>query len=256
MKHQPRKRFGQNFLQDEVVISHILQAFQPQLDDEVIEIGPGQGALTKLLMKQLHHLTAIEIDRDLQLYLQTLSQAAEKLRLIHADALTINYSQFGSSLRIIGNLPYNISTPLIIHLLKQCHCIKDMLFMLQKEVVDRLVAVPGSKHYGRLSVMVQYFCQAYKLFEIGPEAFFPPPKVDSAMVYLQPYTVSPYPILPFSVLEQVVAQAFLMRRKTIANNLRPLVNAQQIELLGIRPQSRPEELSVADYTQLAKIISK
>ncbi len=253
--HRPRKRFGQNFLQNQHVINDILRAFNPQSADRVVEIGPGLGALTIPLLRRLDSLTAIEIDTDLQAHLAGMPQALGKLRLIHADALTVDYGQLGEHLRIIGNLPYNISTPLLLHVLKYVHHIDDMHFMLQKEVVERLVAGPGSKTYGRISVMVQYLCEVEQLFIVPATAFYPQPKVESAIIRLIPYQVSPYPYVKFSVLEQLVASAFSMRRKTLANNLKGLINAGDLERLGIDPKRRPEQISVTDYVQLAKFIT-
>ena len=252
MAHRPRKRFGQNFLQNHHVIESILQHFHPQPADKVVEIGPGLGALTKPLLGSLDVLTAIEIDTDLQTYLREMPQAAGKLSVIDADALTIDYSQWGDHLRIIGNLPYNISTPLLLHMLHFAPHIDDMYFMLQKEVVERLAASQGTKAYGRLSVMVQYHCDVEMLFLVPPTAFHPQPKVESAVVRLVPHQESPYPNIPFSVLESLVACAFSMRRKTLANNLKPLLSAAELTTLGINPSLRPEQISVTDYVRIAE----
>lgn len=254
MNHRPRKRFGQNFLKNRHIISDILNAAHLHQDDKVVEIGPGLGALTQPLLKQLNHLTAIEIDTDLQSHLATLPTATEKLDIVPADALTVDYSQWGKELRILGNLPYNISTPLLLHLLDYAQWIEDMHFMLQKEVVMRLAAQPGTKAYGRLSVMVQYHCDVEHLFDVPPEAFHPQPKVDSAIVRLTPYRSSPYPIVDTNRLERLVAQAFSMRRKTLANNLKPVFSATQITELGLDPLSRPEQIAVIDYVRLAKFM--
>lgn len=255
MSHRPRKRFGQNFLQNPHVIDQILSALHLQKNDKVIEIGPGLGALTRPLLKYLDHLIAIEIDRDLQAHLSALPIAKDKLQLIAADALTLDFSQWGRDLRVIGNLPYNISTPILFHLLDYSSSIADMHFMLQKEVVERLAAQPGTKDYGRLTVMVQYHCDVESLFEVPPEAFHPQPKVDSAVVRLIPYQVPAYPVVDVQALEQLVAQAFAMRRKTLANNLKPLLSAAQLSDLGINPQSRPEQISVGDYVLITKFLS-
>jgi 16S rRNA (adenine1518-N6/adenine1519-N6)-dimethyltransferase len=256
VRHSPRKRFGQNFLHNPHVIGEILRAINPQIDDNILEIGPGLGALTQPLLRQVNQLTAIEIDRDLQKYLSELPKAQGTLHLIGADALTIDYSQFGTDLRVIGNLPYNISTPLLIHLLQFTPFIKDMYFMLQKEVVNRMAASPGTKAYGRLSVMLQYHCEVEHLFNVPPEAFDPPPKVDSAVVKLIPYRASPYDVVDVSELERIVASSFAMRRKTLTNNLKELISATQLEQLGIDGGRRPEQISVAEYVQLAKFVSK
>ncbi len=256
MMHRPRKRFGQNFLQNRHIIDNILRALNPQPTDTVVEIGPGLGALTQPLLRQLNTLTAIEIDTDLQAHLIAMPWAGEKLRMIGADALTIDYSQLGEQIRIIGNLPYNISTPLLLRLLHYTQHIDDMHFMLQKEVVERLAAKPGSKTYGRLSVIVQYHCEVDSLFNVPPEAFHPQPKVESAVVRLIPHRISPYPAVGFTDLERLVACAFSMRRKTLANNLKPLLSAAELVALGIDPILRPEQISVMEYVQLAKFVSK
>lgn len=255
MKHNPRKRFGQNFLQNQHVITDILQAINPQPADNILEIGPGLGAITQPLLRRVEHMTAVEIDRDLHQYLSALPIAQGKLDLISADALTIDYSQFGSNLRIVGNLPYNISTPLLIHLLRYAASIKDMYFMLQKEVVDRMAAGPGSKAYGRLSVMLQYHCEVDHLFDVPPEAFDPQPKVDSAIVRLIPYRDSPYEAVDLEQLQRIVASSFAMRRKTLTNNLKGIVSVTQLTDLGIDGSKRPEQISVKEYVQLAKFVS-
>lgn len=254
MIHRPRKRFGQNFLQSQAVIDSILQAFHPQPTDNVVEIGPGLGALTQPLLRSLNTLTAIEIDTDLQAHLVSMPNSGGTLRLIGGDALTIDYAQLGEHLRVIGNLPYNISTPLLMHLLTYTAYIDDMYFMLQKEVVERIAAGPGSKTYGRLSVVVQYLCEVELLFTVPSTAFHPAPKVASAVMRLTPHQVSPYPLVAFSNLERVVACAFSMRRKTLANNLKPLISASELITLGVDPGLRPEQISVKDYVQLAKFI--
>ena len=254
MVHRARKRFGQNFLQNPLIIDHIIQSLHLQTCDNVLEIGPGLGALTQPLLHQLNRLTAIEIDRDLQAHLTNAYGADGKLTLIPADALTIDYSQFGPQLRVIGNLPYNISTPLLLHLVHYISHISDMHFMLQKEVVDRIAAHPGSKAYGRLSVMLQYYCDVEHLFDVPPEAFHPQPKVDSAIVRLTPHTTSPYPTIEFAALERLVAHAFSMRRKTLANNLKPIISAAELTSLGIDPVLRPEQISVMDYVRLATFV--
>ena len=256
MRHSPRKRFGQNFLQSPQVIHNIVQAINPQANDNMLEIGPGLAALTQPLLRHVNHLTAVEIDTDLQEYLAALPIAQGKLNLIAADALTLDYSQFGSNLRVVGNLPYNISTPILIHLLHYASHIEDMHFMLQKEVVDRMAAQPGCKAYGRLSVMLQYHCDVEHLFNVPPEAFEPKPKVDSAIVRLIPYRNSPFESVNVNQLKELVASAFAMRRKTLINNLKGIVSAAQLSELGIDGGKRPEQISIAEYVQLAKFISK
>ena len=202
MSHRPRKRFGQNFLQSPHIVNQILALLHIQKSDKIVEIGPGLGALTQPLLKYLDHLIAIEIDRDLQAHLQALPIAEGKLQLIPGDALTVDYSQWGSSLRIVGNLPYNISTPLVLHLLKYSTFIADMHFMLQKEVVKRLAAKPGTKDYGRLTVMVQYHCEVESLLDVPPESFHPMPKVDSAVVSLIPHKFPLYPQVDLAALNK------------------------------------------------------
>lgn len=253
--HQPRKRFGQNFLQSQSVIHGIIDALHLQPDDKLVEIGPGLGALTKPLLEIMPHLIAIEIDRDLQAYWLKLPYASQ-LDLVAADALTVDYSQWGESVRLLGNLPYNISTPLLFHLLTYAPFIKDMHFMLQKEVAERLAASPGTKNYGRLSIMVQYFCEVRLLFDVPPEAFDPPPKVNSSVVCLRPYAVSPYDAVNRDWLAQVVAQAFGMRRKTLANNLKPLLTAAELQALNIDPGARPEQIPLEDYVRLTHYIHR
>jgi len=256
VRHSPRKRFGQNFLQNKHIIDDILRAIHPQAKDNMLEIGPGLGALTQPLLRLLEHLTAVEIDTDLQAYLAELPIAQGKLKLVAADALTVDYSQFGPDLRVVGNLPYNISTPILIHLLKYAPYIEDMHFMLQKEVVYRMAAGPGSKAYGRLSVMLQYHCEVEHLFNVPPEAFDPQPKVDSAVVRLIPFRVSPYDSVAVDQLEKIVASAFAMRRKTLTNNLKGIISHAQLTELGIDGSKRPEQISIAEYVQLAKFVSK
>ena len=255
MRHSPRKRFGQNFLTNKHIIEDIVRAINPQTNDNVLEIGPGLGALTWPLLRQLNRLNAIEIDMDLQQYLSELPLAQGKLHLICADALKVDYSQFGPKLRIIGNLPYNISTPLLIHLLQFNPYIEDMYFMLQKEVVERMAASPGTRAYGRLSVMLQYHYEVEQLFNVPPQAFDPQPKVDSAVVRLTPYNTSPFDSVDVGQLQSLVASAFAMRRKTLTNNLKGIISLAQLSDLGIEGSKRPEQISIAEYVQLTKFVS-
>ena len=254
MNHRPRKRFGQNFLENQQVIQSILQALHLQPTDNVLEIGPGLGALTKPLLTILDQLTAIEIDTDLHAYLISMPVAQDKLTVICADALTINYHELPMNTRIIGNLPYNISTPLLLRLLTNLDSIADMHFMLQKEVVDRLSASPGCKAYGRLSVMAQYYCEVESLFDVGAESFRPAPRVESSVVRLTPWRPNKFPLVTFTDLERVVACAFSMRRKTLANNLKPWCTAQQLTDIGIDPGLRPEQLQILDYVHLTQAL--
>ena len=254
-KYRTKKRFGQHFLHDHGVIQTLIQYINPKPDQQIIEIGPGMGALTFPLLKQLGSMEVIEIDRDVISHLQ--HQGGDKLVIHNMDALRFDLSQLlkdNQQLRVVGNLPYNISTPLIFHLLEYAKHIQDMHFMLQKEVVDRISAKPGSKTYGRLSVMVQYHCDTEYLFYVGPEAFNPPPKVDSAVLRLQPWQQKPYQANDLKILSQVVTQAFSMRRKTLRNTLKKLLSTEQIESVGIDPSLRPENLSVKNYVELSNLL--
>ena len=253
MSHRPRKRFGQNFLHDQGVIERILAGIDPQPGQRLIEIGPGQGALTRGLLQRAGELDAIELDRDL---LQPLRHGCEplgNLRLHNADALKFDFRSLRTDerrLRLVGNLPYNISTPLLFHLVEQADAIEDMHFMLQKEVVARMAASPGSKTYGRLSVMLQVSCEVTPLFDIGPESFDPPPKVDSSVVRLVP---RPQPLVAVEQMADfgtLVTAAFHQRRKTLRNNLKGLLDGEQISALGIDPGIRTEMLSIADLIRL------
>jgi 16S rRNA (adenine1518-N6/adenine1519-N6)-dimethyltransferase len=254
MTHQARKRFGQNFLQDKNIIYNILAHAGPKSSDHWVEIGPGLGALTRPLLTSGARLDIVELDRDLVSYLQQELANQPQLTIHSADALKFDFSQLSHGadrLRIIGNLPYNISTPLMFHLLENTACIEDMHFMLQKEVVDKICATPGSKQYGRLSVMMQYYCSPEPLFDVPPESFNPIPKVMSAIVKLVPYTQPPVAIKDIASFGRLVTQAFGQRRKTIRNSLKELVNEQQMEVLGIDPNLRAEALSLEQFAQLS-----
>ncbi|QIQ21654.1 16S rRNA (adenine(1518)-N(6)/adenine(1519)-N(6))-dimethyltransferase RsmA [Zophobihabitans entericus] len=253
--HFARKRFGQNFLHDDYIIESIVAAIQPKNGQALVEIGPGLAALTLPVARQVDHLTVIEIDRDLAARLATHPKLGDKLTIIQQDAMTINFDelakQAGQPLRIFGNLPYNISTPLMFHLFSYYDAIADMHFMLQKEVVNRLVAAPNSKAYGRLSVMAQYYCQIIPVLEVPPTAFKPAPKVDSAVVRLAPHAMIPNPVKDIKVLGHITTQAFNQRRKTIRNSLGQLFTAEQFDSLNIDANLRAENLSVAQYCALA-----
>jgi 16S rRNA (adenine1518-N6/adenine1519-N6)-dimethyltransferase len=256
MTHRLRKRFGQHFLHDPRVIQNILQAIDPKPEQHLVEIGPGQGAITFPLLKHLKQLEVVEIDRDL---IQALQHSGHAKLIVHAaDALRFDFCSLcrdsNDKLRLFGNLPYNISTPLLFHLFRIQHCIADMHFMLQKEVVDRMLAPPGDKTYGRLSVMVQYYCEVIELFDIGPGAFTPPPKVHSAIVRLLPHATPPVPCTP-ERLYAVVNQAFSQRRKTLRNAVNRWLSAEQIQALDIDPGLRPERLSLSDFAKLANAIT-
>lgn len=259
VSHQARKRFGQNFLQDNGIIRQIIRSISPRPGQHLVEIGPGLGALTEELLAGCGELDAIELDRDLIPVLRTkFFRYEDKFRIHEADALKFDFSQLapaGEQLRIVGNLPYNISTPLIFHLLSFSGIVDDMHFMLQNEVVDRLAAGPGDKHYGRLGIMAQYFCQVEKMFKVPPHAFHPAPKVDSAIVRLTPYKTRPIEVLDLEMLQQVVRTAFSQRRKTLRNNLKPLMPSEQLEELGIDPGLRPERLELSDFARIADALS-
>lgn len=246
----PRKRFGQNFLHDQNIINKIVSAIAPRPDDAMIEIGPGRGALTFPVLEQVKQLDVIEIDRDLIQWWQ--EKRINSLTIHAVDALEVNLCSLKKEkdLRIFGNLPYNISTPLLFHLFKHLDCIKDMHFMLQKEVVERMAAGPGSKTYGRLSVMTQFYCQVRLLFTVSRHAFDPPPKVESAIVQLIPN--EPHKETDATMLAQVVRQAFSQRRKTIRNCLKNWFSAGQLQALDIDPGARPETLDLASFIRLAE----
>jgi len=250
-RHRPRKRFGQHFLHDRYVIERIITAIQPQTSDRLVEIGPGTGALSLPLLERHGQLQVVEFDRDLASRLRALD--APGLEVIEADALKFDFgglSAGGTRLRLIGNLPYNISTPLLFHLLEYQHCIQDMTFMLQKEVADRICASAGDSAYGRLSVMVQYFCQARFQFRVGPGAFTPPPRVDSAVIQLQPCAAEITAEDP-GALARLVTAAFSKRRKTLRNALRGWIEDADFLALDIDPGRRPETLPVTDFVRLS-----
>lgn len=252
--HRARKRFGQNFLHDETVIHDIVDAINPQPGEVLVEIGPGLAALTEPVCERVDHLTVVELDRDLADRLEHHPFLAPKLTVFRGDALKTDFRQFakdGQKLRVFGNLPYNISTPLIFHLLQFVDCIADMHFMLQKEVVDRLAAVPSTKAYGRVSVSVQQACAVEPVLLVPPGAFTPPPKVESAVVRLTPHQTPLYPVSSRQDLKKVSQMAFNQRRKTICNNLKEIASDEQLETLGINPGHRPETLSVEDFCNLA-----
>ncbi|GAB1256468.1 16S rRNA (adenine(1518)-N(6)/adenine(1519)-N(6)) -dimethyltransferase RsmA [Aurantivibrio plasticivorans] len=256
--HKPRKRFGQNFLTDSGIINKIVRSIAPHADQRIVEIGPGQAAITKPLLESCPSLHVVELDRDLVERLESLQSTYPQLTIHSADALKFNFAALADgphSLRVVGNLPYNISTPLIMHLLASSALIKDMHFMLQKEVVDRIAASPGNKNFGRLSVMVQYFCDAQSLFPVPPEFFYPPPKVNSAIVRLAPYESPPHTAENFSLFRRLVASCFQHRRKTLRNNLKSLLPVEIIEQLSIDVKQRPDQFGVEQYVALANEIS-
>jgi 16S rRNA (adenine1518-N6/adenine1519-N6)-dimethyltransferase len=252
MRHLPKKRFGQNFLHDAGVLQQIIEAIAPAQEDRMIEIGPGKGAMTARLLAQLNELHVVELDRDLVTLLQ--KAFANRGLIIHsADALQFQFDQLRTDerqLRIVGNLPYNISTPLLFHLAQYAPMIKDQHFMLQKEVVERMVATPGGRDYGRLSVMLQWRYQMSQLFVVPPQAFDPPPKVESAIVRMIP--IAQPLACEQHFLEQVVTTAFSQRRKVIRNSLGSLFTESQLIEAGINPQARPETIGLEAYVSWAQ----
>lgn len=258
MAHIPRKRFGQNFLHDRGVIERIVAAIDPRPGQDIIEIGPGQGAITLPLLAACGRLQAIELDRDLLMPLQEAAAGVGQLILHNRDALRLDFCALQRDrqrLRIVGNLPYNISTPLLFHLLDQAACIADMHFMLQREVVERMAAASGTEAYGRLSVMLQYRCAVMPLFNIGAGAFRPPPKVESAFVRLVPHAIPPVVVRDEQRFALLVRQAFSQRRKTLRNTLKGLLDADAIAAAGVDPQIRAEQLDLAAFARLANSIA-
>ncbi len=249
-----KKRFGQNFLHDPNIIGKIIHAANPKADDLFYEIGPGHGAITEELVDRVAALHLVELDSDLIPELEQKFGRQPHVEIHHEDALTLALPEPADSrkARVIGNLPYNVSTPLLIHLLQQADRIEDMLFMLQKEVVRRIAAQPGGKDYGRLSVMLQHRLETQPLFVVKPSSFHPVPKVDSQIIRLVPRENPP--AVDFATLERVVKQAFSQRRKTLKNNLKGLFSAEQLQRMGLDPQQRPETVSVDQYLQLANAL--
>ena len=254
-QHTARKRFGQNFLQDSRIIADIVQAVRPQPADTVVEIGPGLGAITEPLAAKLDCLHVCEIDRDIIGYLKTRPYAG-KLVIHEGDVLQFDFSSVPGRKKIVGNLPYNISTPLLFHLSCYADEVEDMHFMLQKEVVERMVAEPGSNDFGRLSVMLQYFFEMEKLLDVPPEAFSPAPKVDSAVVRLIPAKYRIGQAQDFEQFAALVKQAFHQRRKTIRNNLKGLADDNDLQAAGISPQERAEHIAPEKYVALANLLAQ
>lgn len=249
--HRAKKRFGQHFLTDPAVIDAIIRAIAVTSDDVVVEIGPGPGAITGPLAKRCKHLHAIELDRDLASRLRTQHVDNERLTIHQADALSFDFASLGTSLRVVGNLPYNISTPLLFHMLEQREVISDMHFMLQKQVVDRMAAAPGSKAYGRLTIMLGCFFEIDALFDVDRLAFEPPPQVTSAVVRLRPLPADAVRISDASLLSKILAGAFSQRRKTLRNALKQVASPEYLEALGIDPGLRPENVTIDDWVKLA-----
>lgn len=256
--HQAKKRFGQNFLNNEAIISDIVDAINPEPGENLVEIGPGLGALTEPVIERAGNLAVVELDRDLAHRLRHHPFLAPKLTIYEEDALKFDFSQLiknDKPLRIFGNLPYNISTPLIFHLLTFKDTVKDMHFMLQKEVVARMAAGPNCKAYGRLSIMTQYQCSVVPVMEIGPEAFTPAPKVDSAIVRLIPHRDIKNPVKDINSLNTVCLAAFNQRRKTIRNSFKKLLTEAQLLAMNIDPSLRPENLDINCFIKIANFLT-
>ncbi|MPS49956.1 16S rRNA (adenine(1518)-N(6)/adenine(1519)-N(6))-dimethyltransferase RsmA [Methylobacillus sp.] len=254
MKHVAKKRFGQNFLTDRAIINSLIDAIAPQPQDCMVEIGPGLGAMTQPLLERLQHLHVVEIDRDIIQWMQG-HYPQDKLTIHASDALKFNFGNISDRLRVVGNLPYNISTPILFHLLDNVPHIIDMHFMLQKEVVERMVAAPSSAAYGRLSVMLQYRLHMEYLLTVPPEAFDPAPKVESAFVRAVPYTVLPHPAKDEALLGRIVTAAFAQRRKTLRNTLKGLLDDTGFASLGIDPQLRAENIAPAGFVAIANYLA-
>lgn len=254
MQHRPRKRFGQHFLADEQVIAEIVAAIRPQARDCMLEIGPGLGALTRPLLTAVDHLHVVEIDRDLVAQLKR-TFPEERLTVHQADALKFDVAALGPGLRVVGNLPYYISTPLLFHLADHAAALCDIHAMLQKEVVERIIATPGTRDYGRLSVMLQYRFAVEQVLAVPAEAFRPPPKVESAVVRLTPLSREPGQQCEERLLARLVASAFTQRRKTLRNALANYFGAGDFAALGIDPGARPEQLSVEDFVRATRYLA-
>lgn len=257
-KDPPKKNLGQHFLTDQDIISKIVLAVKPLAGDFLVEIGPGQGAITFPLLKKHGALTVIEFDRDLITPLMESAEGMGDLTIIHKDVLKVDFTKLATdrpAIRLVGNLPYNISTPILFHVLEHAPVVRDMHFMLQKEVIDRMAAEPGSKVYGRLTVMLQARCEVTPLFNVPPHAFRPPPKVDSAVVRLVPLAADKIHIKDAVLFENLVRDAFGQRRKTIRNAMQALATSDDIEAVGLRPDARAEQLPVTDFIKLANFLT-
>jgi 16S rRNA (adenine1518-N6/adenine1519-N6)-dimethyltransferase len=259
MNARPKKSFGQHFLHEKRYIDRIVSSISPKDGDTLVEIGPGEGAMTLPLLAVAKRMTAIELDTDLIPGLQQRAAAIGELRIVHSDVLKVDFSALAAELgaerlRIAGNLPYYISSPILFHCVEHAGAIQDMHFMLQKEVVDRMAAEPGSKVYGRLSVMLQLACRVTPLFTVPPGAFRPPPKVDSAVVRLVPLPADQRPAGDPAKIHAVVKAAFAMRRKTLANTLKGMIDEATIRAVGIDPRARAETLAPTDFVKLANVM--
>ena len=256
INHTPRKSLGQHFLHQKNVVKQIVESFNPQPGDTVVEIGPGLGALTFELLPLVENLHVVEIDRELARLLEKETQRFPNLHVYNKDALKMDFCGLAErSIRLIGNLPYNIATPLLFHLLAQRQCITDMCLMLQREVGERLQASSGSKRYGRLTVMVQQICDLRLIMNVDKSAFKPVPKVDSVVLCLTPYQDPPYPVRNQQAFEKIVRVAFSQRRKTLRNALKSIVEEDQIIDLGIDPKLRPEQLGIEEYVKLGELLA-
>ena len=253
MKHVAKKRFGQNFLTDQSIITSLIDAINPKTEEIIVEIGPGLGALTKPLLKKINHLHVVEIDRDIVGWMQN-EYAKNTVTIHNVDALKFNFATLGKDIRVVGNLPYNISTPILFHLLDNLAQISDMHFMLQKEVVERMVAQPSTPAYGRLSVMLQYHLVMEYLITVPPEAFEPAPKVESAFVRCVPHAALPFVAKDEALFAKIVLAAFGQRRKTIRNTLKDFLSDIDFEQLQISSQLRAENLSVKDFVDISNYI--
>jgi 16S rRNA (adenine1518-N6/adenine1519-N6)-dimethyltransferase len=250
MSHIPRKRFSQNFLTDESIVNAIVSAVNPMPGETVVEIGPGLGALTRPLLRRADRLHVVEIDRDIIARLRA-SDLAERLTIHEGDVLDFDFGFLGTDLRVVGNLPYHISTPILFHLARYAASVKDIFVMLQREVVDRMVALPATPDYGRLSITVQYRYDAVKLFEVPPESFRPSPKVTSAIARLVPRAPDALRALNEKLFDRIVTQAFTQRRKTLRNALHGYLGPEDYDALGIDPVNRAEVLSVESFIRIA-----
>ena len=253
MKHFAKKKFGQNFLKDISIIHAIIKSINPLPDDLLIEIGPGLGALTKPLLKKTNHLLSIEIDRDIVSWMKN-EYSQKSITIFNEDVLNFNFHQFDQKIRIVGNLPYNIATPILFKCIDNIKIIKDLHLMLQKEVVDRMIANPSSSEYGRLSVMLQYYFLMEYLIHVPKESFEPEPKVESSFVRLIPYEHYPCIANNLDQFKNIVKEAFSQRRKTIRNTLKSFINENDFEKIGINPQLRAENLSVSDFVKISNYL--
>ncbi len=254
--HRPRKRFGQHFLCDPMIIEQIVAAIQPHDSEKIVEVGPGRGAISQPLANLAGEFHAIELDRDLAAALRKQFAPRANVVIHEGDVLKFDFATIGSELRIVGNLPYNISTPLMFRLVEFRRVIRDMHFMLQKEVVDRMAAPPGNKTYGRLSIMLGCHMEVEPLFDVPASAFDPPPKVTSSVVRLRPLPADAYEISDHEGLSRIVAEAFSHRRKTLRNALKASATEEDLIAAGMDPQSRPERATIANYVALANLIGR